>query len=57
VVVLSGPFTGLEGVFQRYVPSRERCRILLEAVGKLATVELPEWDLQEAKEGHQLGAA
>lgn len=57
VVVLSGPFAGLEGIFERYVPSRERCRILLEAVGKLATVELPEWDVEEAKERYQLGAA
>ena len=57
VMVLSGPFAGLEGIFQRYVPSRERCRILLEAVGRLATVELPEWDVEEAREGYQVGVA
>ena len=50
ILVMSGPFAGLEGVFQRYIPSRERCRILLEAVGKLATVELPEWEIEEIKE-------
>ena len=47
VLIVSGPFAGLEGIFQRYIPSRERCRILLEAVGKLGTVELPEWEIKE----------
>lgn len=47
VTVLSGPFTGLEGIFQRYVPGRQRCRILLEVVGRLTSTELPEWDVQE----------
>ena len=49
VVVLSGPFSGLEGVFQRYVPSRERCQILLETVGTLGTLELPEWEIRQAQ--------
>ncbi len=49
IVVLSGPFSGLEGVFQRYVPSRERCQILLEAVGALGTLELPEWEIKQAQ--------
>lgn len=59
IVVMSGPFSGLEGVFQRYVPSRERCQILLEAVGKLATLELPEWEVREsrAEEACKLGVA
>ena len=48
VVILSGPFSGLEGIFQRYVPSRERCQILLDAVGRLGTVELPEWEVTES---------
>ncbi len=47
VVVLSGPFSGLEGVFQRYPSSRERCRILLDAGARLGTVELPERDVRE----------
>ena len=47
VVVLSGPFSGLEGVFQRYASGRERCRILLEAVACLGAVELPDRDLKE----------
>ena len=42
VVVTSGPFSGLEGVFQRYVPARQRCQVLLEVLGQLSKVELPE---------------
>ncbi len=41
VVVASGPFSGLEGIFQRDVPSRQRCQILLEILGQLTRVELP----------------
>ena len=48
VAILSGPFSGLEGIFQRYVPSRERCQILLGVVGSLGTVELPEWEISES---------
>ncbi len=57
VVVMSGPFAGLEGIFQRYVPSRERCRILLETVGSLATVELPEWEVRQLLEEERSGLA
>ena len=59
VVILGGPFSGLEGVFQRYVPSRDRCQILLEAVGRLGTVELPEWEVREsgAQEACTMGVA
>lgn len=45
VEVLGGPFAGLEGIFQRYLPSKQRCQILLEVVGRLTQVELPERDL------------
>lgn len=40
VVVTSGPFSGLEGIFQRYVPARQRCQVLLQIIGRLARVEL-----------------
>lgn len=46
VVVSGGPFAGLEGIFQRYLPGRARCQILLEVVGRLTTVELPEWEVK-----------
>lgn len=48
VKVTRGAFVGLEGIFQRYIPSRERCRILLEIVGRLTVVELHEGDLAAA---------
>ena len=48
VVVTGGPFDGLEGIFQRYIPGRQRCRILLQIVGRLTSVELPAWELKGA---------
>ena len=44
----NGPFAGLEGIFQHYVGSRERCRILLHVVNRLTSVEMPEGDLAMA---------
>lgn len=43
-----GPFAGLEGIFQGYVPARSRCRILLRMVGRLVQVELPETQLERS---------
>jgi len=40
VMVSSGPFSGLEGIFQRYVPARQRCQVLLQLLGRLAKVEV-----------------
>jgi transcriptional antiterminator RfaH len=48
VVVSHGPFSGLEGIFQRHVSSRQRCRVLLQVVGRLSPVELEETDLSIA---------
>ncbi|MCH7553324.1 MAG: hypothetical protein IIC82_04945 [Chloroflexi bacterium] len=45
VVVSSGPFAGIEGVFDRRINSRQRCRVLLKIVGRLTAVELPEYEL------------
>ncbi len=59
VVVLSGPFSGLEGVFQRYTSGRERCRILLEALARLGTVELSQQDVKgicPTSEASQMGS-
>ena len=58
IMVMSGPFAGLEGIFQEYLPSKQRCRILLEVVGRLARVELSEWDVKEmaqAMDARRLG--
>jgi transcriptional antiterminator RfaH len=41
VVVTSGPFSGLEGIFERYVPARQRCQVLLQIIGQVTKVELP----------------
>ena len=42
VMVTSGHFAGLEGIFQRYVPARQRCQVLLQLMGRLSKVEVPE---------------
>ncbi|MFC1932954.1 transcription termination/antitermination protein NusG [Chloroflexota bacterium] len=39
--VTSGPFSGLEAIFQRYIPARQRCQVLLQILGRLAKVEVP----------------
>ena len=41
VAITSGPFSGLDGIFQRYVPARQRCQVLLQVVGRITKVELP----------------
>ncbi len=46
VRVTRGPMAGLEAVFEGYVPARQRCRILLQVVGRLSRVEIPETDLE-----------
>ena len=48
VTVAYGPFAGLDGIFQSYVRAGERCRILLQVVGRLSSVELREYDLHTA---------
>ncbi|MEE9261679.1 MAG: transcription termination/antitermination NusG family protein [Dehalococcoidia bacterium] len=54
VTVTLGPFAGLEGMFQQYVPSRHRCRILLESIGGLRSVELPESSVWAATAAHRI---
>lgn len=41
VIVTSGPFTGVEGIFQKYLPARQRCQVLLQVLGQQNKVELP----------------
>ena len=45
VKIANGPFSGLEGIFESYVSSKQRCRIFLQIVGRVTTVELAESDL------------
>ena len=42
VTIVAGPFSGMDGVFRRYLPARERCQIMLNAVGGYMAVEMPE---------------
>ena len=46
VRIVGGPFDGLEGIFQTYVPARQRCRVLLHIVRQLIAAEVPEAHLQ-----------
>ena len=48
ISVSEGPFLGMEGMFQMYVPSRDRCRVLLETVSGLMKVELPERSIRSS---------
>ncbi len=48
VQVGQGPFAGLDGIFQRYIPAKQRCRVLLHIVGRLTAVELPHEDIRAA---------
>ncbi|HEY4712546.1 MAG TPA: transcription termination/antitermination NusG family protein [Dehalococcoidia bacterium] len=41
VVINSGPLSGAEGIFQRYLPARQRCQVLLQVLGQQNKVELP----------------
>ncbi len=41
VLISVGPFSGMEGVFKRYLPARQRCFVLLEFLGHANKVEVP----------------
>ena len=45
VPIVGGPFAGIDCIFKSYIPARQRCQVLLEVVGKVALVELPEWNV------------
>lgn len=51
VQVSHGPFAGLEGVFERHVGSRHRCRVLLQIVGRLSPVELEDSNISVVMAG------
>jgi transcriptional antiterminator RfaH len=52
VIVTSGPFAGLEGIFKKYVPARQRCQVLLKIVGRQSQVELPA-EVLTSRSGYQ----
>ncbi|MCS7207695.1 MAG: hypothetical protein NZ951_07180 [Dehalococcoidia bacterium] len=41
VKVTEGPFAGLDAIFQRYLPARQRCEVLLHIVNRWVKTELP----------------
>ena len=41
VVVIGGPFSGVDGIFHRYSSARKRCAVLLQVLGQQNKVELP----------------
>jgi len=49
VQVLHGPFAGLSAVIQRYLPAAQRVQVLLEILGRAASVELSVAMLQSSR--------
>ncbi len=41
VKITGGPLEGLEGIFKKYLPARQRCQVLLQIIGRQNEVELP----------------
>jgi len=41
ITITNGPFSGLEAIFQRYIPARQRCQVLIEILGQFAKAEVP----------------
>ncbi|MFC1948177.1 transcription termination/antitermination protein NusG [Chloroflexota bacterium] len=46
IVITRGPFAGLDAIFQRYIPARQRCQILIEILGQQNKAELPLEDIR-----------
>ena len=42
VTVVTGPFSGMDGIFERSLSAHQRCQIMLNTVSGYMTVELPE---------------
>jgi transcriptional antiterminator RfaH len=48
VAIVDGPFSGFTAMFEEYTSTRERCRILVEAVPGISVMEIPDRDLELA---------
>ncbi|MFN3974829.1 MAG: transcription termination/antitermination protein NusG [Dehalococcoidia bacterium] len=55
VKITEGPFAGLDAVFQRYLPARQRCEVLLHFLNQWVKAEIPETALQPMQRGFRLG--
>lgn len=40
VMISAGHLTSVEGIFQRYVPGKQRCEVLIHLMGRLQTVQV-----------------
>ncbi len=52
IEVAVGHFKSLDGIFIKYVPAQRRCIMLLELMGKMATVEMEESELRGVALGY-----
>lgn len=48
VEIISGPFKGLRGIFQKKTSDKERIKILLSILGAEVPVHIPKWQLKRA---------
>jgi transcription antitermination factor NusG len=56
LTVSNGPLSGLDVIFQRYIPSRQRCQVLLKVLGQMNKAEIPVENLK-VKQTLRLAAA
>lgn len=45
VRIVDGPFAGFDAIFQAYLPSKQRCQVLIEAIKAFSAIDVPERDL------------
>ncbi|MDO8749597.1 MAG: transcription termination/antitermination NusG family protein [Dehalococcoidia bacterium] len=55
VRVGDGALTGLDAVFSRYLPCRQRCEVLVSLLGRMHTVQLPTTSIEALKPVALLG--
>ena len=51
VRIVDGPFAGFEAIFKAYLPARQRCHVLIEAIKAFSTIDVPERDLDSVTSG------
>jgi transcription antitermination factor NusG len=57
LTVTNGPLSGLDVIFQRYIPSRQRCQVLVKVLGQLNKAEIPVEDIREKSQNLRLAYA
>ena len=57
VKVTNGPLSGLDVIFQRYIPSRQRCQVLIEVLGQMNKAEIPVENISEKPRNLRLAYA